>query len=441
MKLTYTFPRFEETVLSNGLHLIWLEDHEQPVLKLALQIPTGRQFDPPGREATAELASSLAQKGPSSFEAEQFSRKIESAGAQISGDVGEQLISIELHVLQSQASAIVPLFWDMIRFPAMNTKEFSRLRREMLTEMQAEYADPSTLAAKHLQVMVFGRAHPGGRVHTSEAAKRISLEEVKLFWDSFVYPHGATLIVAGAYDGNQRTSWEELFSGWQKSGTARELKDVKYPADSAPIRLVDKPDLSQTTIMLGAKTIGELHPDKLALSMGNYILGGGNFSSRLMNRVRSEIGKTYGIGSQLSCSREWGLFSISTTTQNRQLKEVLSVIHTVLEDLFENGVTDDELQKAKQFFIGHMAFELEGIHNVADKLLWLRFYGREKEYIEGYASRLAALTAKDINNALRNHYKHQQYATVAVGNRKEIESQLGGFGDLQLRGYRSDPYK
>lgn len=441
MDITYTFPHFEKKALPNGLNVIWLEDHEQPVIKIALQIPTGRQFDPGGKEGTAELAVSLAQKGAGSYETEQFSQMIESAGAQISGNVGEQLLSLELHTLQMQASEVVPLFWQMVETPAMNHREFNRLKREMLTEMQAEYGDPSSIAAKNLQVMVFGREHPGGRVHTADAAKQITLKDVISFWDNFVYPRGAILVVAGAFDLSQKTAWEKLFSQWQKAetGSAVHIKQQK-PPERTQIRLIDKPELSQTTIMLGANTIGELHPDKPALSLGNYILGGGNFSSRLMNRVRSEIGKTYGIGSQLSCGKEWGLITISTTTQTHQLKDVLTAVQSVLEETFQNGVTQEELQKAKQFLLGHMAFELEGIHNVAEKLLWLHFYERDISYIERFGDLLKSIDVHAVNDALNNHFRRGGYFITAVGNKKEIEGQLSDFGDIHIRNHRRNPY-
>ncbi len=442
MEITYKFPPFRENVLPNGLTVIWLEDHEQPVLKVALQVPTGKQYDPVNREGTADLAVALAQKGTLSHDVEVFSDRIETAGAQISGSVGEQMLSLDIHVLRSQASCIVPLFWEMICEPAMNGKEFERLKKEMLTELQAEYADPSALGSKHLQAMLFGRKHPGGRVQTTHSVKQVSLEDVRWFWNNYVFPKGSVLIIAGAFDGKQRSEWEELFCSWKTNAS---IKDVQVDSKSLPkrsiIRLIDKPDLSQTTIFLATKTVGELHPDKTALSLGNYILGGGNFSSRLMSRVRSETGKTYGISSQLSCSREWGMLTVTTNTQNRQLKEVITVINDVLTDTFENGISEDELIKAKQFSIGHMAFEFEGVHNAAEKLLWLKFYGREVEYIERYASRLEMIEREMVNNALNEHFKRDGYAIIVVGKRGEIESQLQGFGDIHVRGFRDDPYK
>jgi zinc protease len=246
--------------------------------------------------------------------------------------------------------------------------------------------------------------------------------------------------VSGDFDGKAAERWKSLLALWRPEKTAlKSAPAVSGRLHGVRIRLVEKNDLSQTTIMLGQPTIGELDSRRNALSIANYILGGGNFSSRLMKRIRSEAGKTYGIASQLFCRRDDGVFTVSTTTQNHQLSDVIQGIRAELSSIIRDGVEPDEVAKAKQFAIGHLAFELEGIANVVDKLLWLRFYDRKNAFIEKFGERIDALDVDQINMAVRACLDESKWVICAVGKKDEILSALQAFGAVRIMPARSSP--
>ena len=137
------------------------------------------------------------------------------------------------------------------------------------------------------------------------------------------------------------------------------------------------------------------------MALANYILGAGNFSSRLMTRIRSLSGKTYGISSQLVTSKYFGAFLISTTTLSATVSEMLKMIREIYGDFCSNGITEEELERAKRFAIGNMAFQLEGICSIAEKLLWLRFYDRPNSYIEEFDAMINRISVEDVNNSIR----------------------------------------
>ncbi len=194
------------------------------------------------------------------------------------------------------------------------------------------------------------------------------------------------------------------------------------------IRLINKPDLTQATLAVGHGAPGERCADKNALSLANHVFGSGNFSSRLMARIRSAGGKTYGVSSQLVAETEFGALLISTSTQNGRTQEVLENILEEHRSFVTRGITPGELAKAKQFATGNMAFQLEGIGNIVDKLLWLRFYGRENSYIEQFEERLAALDLDTVNAAVRKYFAEESCIIAVVGKQAELEPQLRSFG-------------
>jgi zinc protease len=156
-----------------------------------------------------------------------------------------------------------------------------------------------------------------------------------------------------------------------------------------------------------------------------------------MAHVRSKEGKTYGISSQLSCSRNYGIFSIATSTQNSQAQAMLASIIEVYRTLSDKGISQDELDKAKQFVIGNMAFQLEGIVNVAEKLLWLKQFGRDISYVERFNERIASVTVESVNHAISLYLSSPGFAIVAVGKKEEIGPVLSQHGPVETVNFRS----
>lgn len=443
MKFNYTFPPMKEYTMPNGIRIIWLPDFSHPVLTVTLQIPAGRHLDPVSLEGAAELTTGLMLKGTPSLSSEAFAEKFENTGATLFAEAKGECITFGVRMLIKASDDIVPLFWKMICNPALDSNEFKRLKKEMLTGLKAEYSDPPILANRHFYAELFGASHAAGRNHSVDSVKRIALEHVKKFYNRYICPKDGTLIVAGALKtSDMQKKWEKLFLSWNKEAKAVTTIDKTIPAlKENRIRVIDKPELSQTTLLLGHPCINELHEKKITLAIANYILGGGNFSSRLMARIRSETGQTYGIASLLACYSNYGVFTISSSTQNNQLNSVITSIFDVYKNYTENGATESEIEKAKQFATGNMAFELEGLNNVVEKLLWLRYFGRDNSYIESFDSLISPVDTTTVKDVLQEHFASENFVVVAVGKKSEILKQLESFGSVQCFKCRANPLK
>jgi zinc protease len=430
MKFNYTFPPLDEFTLDNGLKIICIADHEQSGIVIALQLPVGHFSDPPERAGLCELTAGLLAKGTETLTPDEFSDKLESAGASFFSEVGEENCVLGIRMRALSAPSLLPLFVEMISRPRFAEEEFVRLKREMITALRADRVDTSFLATRHFYAELVGEGHPAGRFQTVQSLKKITLREVKDFFNAFFSPEQALFIAAGDYDrGKLKQFVTELFLPWRNS--RRKMPVIAPPArhrQLPAVRLVNKSDLTQTSLAVGHASPGEKCPGKNALLLANHVFGGGNFSSRLMTRIRTADGKTYGISSQLLSETDFGAFMITTSTRNMELAGVLTCIVEEYRRFCSKGVTADELEKAKQFAIGNMAFQLEGIGNVVDKLLWLRFYGRQNAYIERFEETITAIDVATVNDAIRTYLSPENLIIVAVGKKTEIELQLKPFG-------------
>jgi zinc protease len=439
MNYAYAFPPLDEKDLDNGLKVICISDKEQHGFVVALQLPVGRFSDPAGREGVCEIMMGLLSKGTESFSSEEIAEKLEHAGATFFSDVGEEHAVIGIRMLASSLTELLPLFIEMIKGPIFPLEEFKRLRQEMVTGLLAETADTSFLSTRHFYAELAPLGHPAGKFQTGRSLRNITLEDVKRFYDDYVAPAGCIAVLAGDWERPMLSRIAlEQFSLWKKRDPAK--KAVVAPSlprgPKTAVRLVHKPDLTQASIAIGHASPGERCAEKNALLLANHILGAGNFSSRLMTRIRTADGKTYGITSQLITEKEFGAFLITTSTQNSQLQGVLKSIIDEYRRFCNEGVTADELEKAKQFAIGNMAFQLEGIGNLVDKLLWLRFYGRPNSYIEKFGNIISSIDVSEVNDAIRKHLSPENLVIVAVGKKDEIKTQLETFGAVRLFNFR-----
>ena len=434
----YRLPPFTEVPLNNGCSVVCLPDSEQDGLVIALQIPVGRFSDPIGKEGVCELTAGLLSKGTRSFSPEEFSEKLENVGASLFSEIGEEHCILGMRMRATTVRELLPVFIEMITRPALPKGEFIRLRREMITSLQAEAVEPSFVAARHFYAELCGNGHPAGRFQTVNSLRNITIADAERFFNRYFLPEGSWCVVAGNLEPDfLRRLAVEQFSFWKGPGrtAAAIAPPVAHPRETI-VRLIHKPDLTQATLLVGHAGPGENFARKQELQLANYIFGSGNFSSRLMTRIRSAYGKTYGVSSQLVAETEFGAFQISTSTQTAQAGEVVKTIIEELHRLYSDGVTGAELVKAQRFATGNMAFQLEGISNIAEKILWLRFYKKPDSYIEQFEEIIGAVTVERINAAVREKFSPGPLVITAVGNKKELLPQLSAFGPVKQFHFR-----
>ncbi|MDO5576351.1 MAG: pitrilysin family protein, partial [Fibrobacter sp.] len=386
----------------NGLKVVLLPDNEQDGLFVVCQLPFGKLCDTYGLEGLSEITLNLLQKGTVNYTAEAIAEKLENMGASMVSDMGEEYTRIGVRMLSKFEDEIFRVFWEMICKPAFDKGEYNRLIREMITGLKTELIDPQTIAEHHFCNQLASSEHPVGRDITKQSLKKIKLADIAAYYKERFIPQGCTLVVAGNFVPSEfKQKWNSLLLEWKKCGKSSVFKVPPFKPASRVIRLVDNPNLTQTTIVAGHFVGGESYQFKNEISLANYVLGGGNFSSRLMAKIRSVCGKTYGVNSQIVSTLDFGVFRMVTSTQNNHVGEVMSIIMDVFREFCEQGISEDELEKAKKFVIGNMSFQFEGIMNLVEKILWLRYIDRPYTYLESFNESISGITLDAVNSAER----------------------------------------
>ena len=181
------------------------------------------------------------------------------------------------------------------------------------------------------------------------------------------------------------------------------------------VQLIEK-DLTQSTIVLGHTGISRTNPDYYAVTVMNYILGAGGFSSRLMDSIRDKQGLAYGIMSQFDSRLLPGAFYISLQTRTEVTNQAITGVLTEINGIRDAPVTDQELNEAKSFIVGSFPLRVDSSAKLANVLAQVEFYNLGLDYFTNYPKAIEKVTKDDVLRVAKQYLDPQHYALVVVGS-------------------------
>jgi predicted Zn-dependent peptidase len=258
-----------------------------------------------------------------------------------------------------------------------------------------------------------------------EDVQKITRADLESFWKTYYHPNNAVLAVAGDVDpARLRAELEKAFGSWANAPVPARV-EPKVPAVKATrILLVDRPDLTQSTIMFGHPGIKHVDPAWYAVTLMNYVLGGSDFSSRLMIEVRAKRGLTYGIGSSFGASLYQGAFRVSASTKNASVWDALLAAVGEIRRMKADGPSDGEIAKAKGYYAGSYPFKLQGAADIAGSVVAAELHGLDLAYVKDLPVRLGAIAVPDAKGAAAQWLQPDALWVVIVGRGSDIEPQL-----------------
>jgi zinc protease len=206
---------------------------------------------------------------------------------------------------------------------------------------------------------------------------------------------------------------EQLTSGLPRSNAPAVIPPVPS-LERAETRVVAHP-ATQSHLLIGMPGIRRDDPDYFPLYVGNYILGGGGFVSRITDEVRSKRGLAYSAYSYFMPMKERGPFVIGLQTRRDQAGEALAVVRETLAGFLANGPTADELQKAQQNIVGGFALRIDSNRKIVENLAAIGFYQLPLTYLDDFSANVEKVTVDDIRRAFARHVDPARMVTVAVG--------------------------
>jgi zinc protease len=410
----------KRSVLSSGLTVLYVERHNLPIVMVSLLVKASPLDEPSDKAGLANLTAELLTEGTGKRKATEISEEIEFIGASLGASTNEDYTVISLSVLKKDVEKGFEIFSDVVRDPAFPEEEIRRNKELIKGSLRQSEEDPSFVATKAFRNAVYGDLSYGRLIRGSvESLDRITREDIVRFHSGFYRPNNAILSVVGDLTEDELSAFIRKFlTPWQRDHIPKRTS-VEKPHNTKRTLLMDR-ELTQANIIVGHAGIRRENPDYYAVSVMNYILGGGGFSSRLMQKVRDEMGLAYDIHSFFSPYKEGGLFEVGVQTKNESAKTVISEIHAQMNRIKKDKVSEQELDDAKAYLTGSFPRRLDTNRKIADFLVAIEFYELGLDYVDKYPRYIMAVTADDVLRVAGKYLDTLDMVTVVVGKQSRI---------------------
>jgi zinc protease len=403
--------------LPNGLTVLVQEEHALPIVHLHALIGAGSAQDPPEKAGLANLAANLLDEGTKTRNARQIAEAIEFVGGSLAAKTGPDFTTAAAHVLTKDQDLGFTLLADILLHASFPPKELERVRSEILGEIQSEQDAPDVIASKAFHELVFdGHPYRWPVNGTERTLPKVRRADLLRFYAREYVPNRTILTIVGDLSLDQaRAQAVKYFGAWKKGNPSARPNGQPKEVPRTVTRLIEK-DLTQATIVLGHTGISRTNPDYYAVSVMNYILGGGGFSSRLMDSIRDNQGLAYGVFSVFHANRLPGPFTVTLQTRSEMAARAIDGVLAELKGMVDRPPTDEELNDAKAYLMGSFPLRFDTTAKLADIIAQVEFFGLGKEYYTDYPKWIERVTKEDIQRVAKQYLHPDRYALVVVGN-------------------------
>lgn len=414
-------PKVDTATLESGIKLLVIPQPHLPMVVMSALLDAGARYDPVGKEGIASLTADLLTEGTKSRSAEEIHDAIDFLGAQLGASASDDSTSISLTALKKDLTSAGELFAESLRAPTFPTEEFERKRDETLAALEDEDQNPGAVASRAFRRALYGSgAYRTPTSGTAESLKKITVEDVRQFFQSAYRPERTTIVASGDVTLEElRGLVEKLLADWKPTGK---------PPEGAPAATAQKPtvvridrDLAQANIVWGHAGTTRADPDWYAIQVMNYILGAGGFESRLMKSIRTEGGLAYSVHSFFTGPKLPGSFQVVLQTKNASADEALERLDREIEKIRTELVSEEELEEAKLFLTGSFPLRFDSNGEMVAFYSQVEFFGLGLDYPARYPSLINGISREDIRRVAQKYIRPEEAILVIVARQSEIE--------------------
>ena len=410
-------PKIQHWQSASGAQVYFVEDHSLPMLDVAVNFPAGSGFDTADKAGLAGMTQSLLDAGSEGMSEDDISRKLADIGAQMGGSSDADRSSISMRTLSSSAerNTALEVLSRVLQRPLFPEAVLQREKTRLIAALKEAETKPDSIASKAFSKAVFG-AHPYGLPPAGEVStvEKFQRSDVEAFYNLHYSAKGAVVAIMGDVSRAEAESIAlDLTAQLPAGGASREIAQVVKQSSASTLRIPHP--ATQSHILLGSPGVARNDPDYFPLYVGNYILGGGGFVSRLMNEIREKRGLAYSVYSYFMPMQQPGAFQIGLQTRKDQADDALKLVHTTLRDFINKGVTEKELLAAKQNIINGFPLRIDSNKKILDYLSVIGFYHLPLTYLDDFPAKVEKVTVADISAAFKRKLNPDVMATVIVG--------------------------
>ena len=412
-------PPVQRMILSNQLVLLASGEHSLPFVTVQLLVDSGSRKDPSGEEGLSYLTAKSLLHGTSKRTINQINEDLDFMGASLSSSSGRDYSTLTLKVLKKDLDKGFDLFMEVLTQSIFPEEEIKRETEKTLAAIQSEEDQPEEVAEKAFLKALFLSSPYGHPVEgTKESVPKLNREEALRFYHSYYHPNNAILTIVGDITEHEiKTKLVPRLEKWSKGEIPKVPFVNTFEREQKTVK-INRP-ITQANIILGNAGVSRENPDFYALTVMNYILGGGGFASRLMEVIRNKRGLAYSVASFFDPGKYPGSFQVVLQTKNPSAREALSLALQQMERIQKELILEKELEAAKKYLIGSFPMRFDTQGKLANFLSQVEYYGLGLNYPEKYSSLIGSITREEVLRVAKKYLHPKQYVLVIVANLKE----------------------
>lgn len=405
----------ESWTTAQGATVLFVESREVPMLDVRLVFNAGSARDG-AQHGLAMLTNAMLNEGTDTYSVDDIARGFESLGARFGNGSYRDMAIVSLRTLSDEArrSEALDLFYHLLAKSNFPTANVARIREQMLRSLEHDQQSPRALVSQAFYRSLYGD-HPyaGDTGGESDTVAALSREDAVQFYRRYYVASNAVMTLVGDISRQQAEAIANELDQHLPAGQPASALPSPTPLPTGKQVLVDFPS-QQSHILMGNLGVERGDPRWYALAIGNEILGGGGFTSRLNQIIRQDNGLAYSVYSNFSPMAVNGPFIMGLQTRNDQADKARQLMQQTLAEFIAEGPTDAEVEDAKQRILNRFPLAVANNAKIIDNLGVIGFYHLPLDYLDQYPARISAITKADIQSAFRSLLNADQLLTVIL---------------------------
>jgi len=408
-------------VISPGGIEAWLvESHANPLIAMRFAFRGGAVQDPQDRQGLAYFVSGMMDEGAGDLDSVAFQERLQSLATRMDFDAGRDVMLGNVQMLAANKDESFELLRLAMSKPRFDADAIERVRGQIIAGLKFDENDPEEVASLAWDRLAF-RDHPYGRPikGTKASIAAITRDDLQGYLRRVFARDKLAITVVGDIDAETLArALDHVFGALPQRSALAPIADVKPPL--GPAREIIEMNVPQSVAQFGHRAFSRKDDDFMAAYILNYIIGGGGFSSRLMEEVREKRGLAYSVHSNLFPYQHGAVFVGNVATQNERVGQSLEVIESELGRLAEDGPSAEELAGAKSYLTGAYALRFESSSSIANQLLWIQIEDLGIDYIDRRNALIENVSLDDIRRVAKRLIEADRLITTIVG--KPVEA-------------------
>lgn len=399
-----------------------------PLVNVTLSLRSGAAQDPVGSEGATRLTARMLRRGCDGMTANQIEEAVDRLGAELGAEVSSSTLTVHGQVIRRNLRPFVELFAKLVASPTFDAAELQRLARETAAAIVDGRDDDRGLCERAYRRAMFA-AHPYGRsvrgTRQSVACAAQGATVRAMFGAHFTRGNAVLAFAGDLTEDEAKTFGERLVAALRPGAAVADVIAEPTRRAGRHLVLVDKPDRTQTQILIGTLASHPHDADHVPLVVASAVFGG-SFTARLMREVRSKRGWSYGASSRLGVDRHRQPMTLWTFPAQADAAACIGLEIGLLDALVKDGITPAELRFAQRYMSRSWAFEIDTPAKRAHQALGVEVLGLPADYYAGHVARVKTTTVEACNAALAAHVHTSCLLVCVVGTAKTMETALAG---------------